>query len=148
MWFTRVISGSLGQLNVIHLIHYRILGELGVEQSLYSKYGGFSKVNRIVMAFYDELLDSDEIGPYFDHIDMKRQIDHQTKFIAFLLGGPAHYEPDHLQRVHEGLKITKPHFDELKVIFRRTLENFDFSLEDTNTVLDIIDSYRNQVVAE
>jgi hemoglobin len=119
-----------------------------MEQSLYNKYGGFSKVNRIVMAFYDGLLDSDEIGPYFDHIDMNRQIDHQTKFVVFLLGGPAHFAPDHLQRVHEGLKITDLHFDELKVIFGRTLENSGFSLEDTNTVLDIIESYRNQVVAE
>lgn len=30
--------------------------------SLYEKYGGFAVVNRIVMAFYDALLDSDELG--------------------------------------------------------------------------------------
>jgi len=119
-----------------------------MEQSLYNKYGGFSQVNRIVMAFYDDLLDSDEIGPYFDHVDMKRQIDHQTKFIAFLLGGPAHFAPDHLKRVHDGLRITEAHFDELKVIFRGTLENSNFSPEDVVTVLDLIEYYRNQVVAE
>ena len=114
--------------------------------TLYDKYGGFSKVNHIVMAFYDVLLDSDEIGPYFDNVDMKRQIDHQTKFIAFLLGGPAHFEDDHLERVHEGLNITNAHFDELKVIFGDTLASSDFSPEDVEVVLGKIESYRNQVI--
>ena len=39
----------------------------------------------------DGALDSDEIGPYFDNIDMRQQIDHQTKFIASLMGGPTMY---------------------------------------------------------
>ncbi len=57
------------------------------EQSLFDKYGGFSKVSKIVLAFYDTLLDSDEIGPFFDDIDMTKMVDHQTKFVASLLGG-------------------------------------------------------------
>ena len=49
------------------------------EQTLYEKYGGFSNVSKIVFAFYDTLLDDDDIGPFFDDIDMAKMVDHQTK---------------------------------------------------------------------
>ena len=32
------------------------------EQSMFEKYGGFSKISRVVLSFYDTLLDSDDIG--------------------------------------------------------------------------------------
>ena len=56
--------------------------------STFQKYGGFSTVSRVVMTFYDKVLDSDVVGPFFDDIDMPRQIDHQTKFVASIMGGP------------------------------------------------------------
>ena len=43
-----------------------------VERTLYEKYGGFSQVSKIVLSFYDTLLDNDEIGPFFDDVDMSR----------------------------------------------------------------------------
>lgn len=67
------------------------------EQTLYEKYGGFSQVSKIVLAFYDTLLDDDDIGPFFDDVDMARMVDHQTKFIASLLGGPAAYTDNQLR---------------------------------------------------
>ncbi len=50
--------------------------------SLFEKYGGFASVSKIVSAFYNKAIDSDVIRPYFDNIDMRELIDHQTKFIA------------------------------------------------------------------
>jgi len=44
--------------------------------SLFELYGGFASVSKIVMAFYDKILDSDIAGPYFDDVDMKALIDH------------------------------------------------------------------------
>jgi hemoglobin len=40
--------------------------------------GGFAKVRLLVSEFYDRVLDSDTLAPYFDGIDMRRLIDHQT----------------------------------------------------------------------
>ena len=57
-------------------------------RSLFDKYGGFASVSKVVMTFYTKVLDSDVIGDYFDGIDMRRLIDHQTKFIATIMGGP------------------------------------------------------------
>ena len=57
-------------------------------RSTFEKYGGFAKISRIVAAFYDKVLDSPRLSPFFEGTSMKRQIDHQTKFIASLMGGP------------------------------------------------------------
>ena len=44
-------------------------------RSLFEKYGGFKTVSKIVMDFYEMALDSDQIGDYFENIDMGRLID-------------------------------------------------------------------------
>lgn len=116
--------------------------------SLYEKYGGFSKVNKIVMAFYDSLLDSDEIGPYFDDIDMSRLIDHQTKFIAMLLGGPASYSDEKLGRAHASLGVTGNHFDEMKRILYVTLDEHGVETLDADTVMDAIEARRYIIVLD
>lgn len=116
--------------------------------SLYDKYGGFSRVNKIVMDFYDSLLDSDEIGPYFDDIDMSRLIDHQTKFVAMLLGGPASYTDEKLGRAHASLGVTDGHFDEMKRIFYITLNEHGFATSDADTVMEAIEARRSVIVRE
>lgn len=115
-------------------------------KTLYEKYGGFAQINRVVMAFYDALLDSDEIGPYFDDVDMKRLIDHQTKFVAALMGGPAEFTDDHLKRAHTGLGITPAHFDEMKTILGETLADAGIEPQDIETVLGAIEARRGVVV--
>ena len=115
--------------------------------SLYEKYGGFAVVNRIVMALYDALLDSDELGDYFEDVDMKRQIDHQTKFIAYLLGGPASYSNEHLQRAHARLDITHPHFEEMKAILARTLADHGIEAPDVAALMAEVEARRHVIVA-
>ncbi len=58
-------------------------------KTMFERYGGFAAVSRVVSSFYDKILDSDITSPYFADIDMAKQIDHQTKFVAYLMGGPA-----------------------------------------------------------
>jgi len=114
--------------------------------TLYEKYGGFGSVNKVVMAFYDSLLDSDEIGPYFDEIDMPRLIDHQTKFVAMLLGGPVSYSDDQLGNAHRTLGITNEHFDQMKSILFETLTDHSFEVIDANVVMDAIEQRRQSIV--
>lgn len=120
---------------------------IGMTRTLYEKYGGFSQINRVVMDFYDNLLDNDEVGPYFDDVDMPRLIDHQTKFLAYLLGGPANFADDHLERAHASLNITPGHFDEMKTILSDTLQEAGFSSDDLGTVMRAIEAHRDQVVS-
>ena len=115
-------------------------------QTLFDKYGGFACINRVVMAFYDTLLDSDEIGPYFDDVEMERLIDHQTKFISFLLGGPVEFPDKQLKHAHANLGVTDAHFDLMKAILGDTLARFDFDLQDIQVVLDEIENRRPLIV--
>ena len=87
------------------------------------------------MAFYDRVLDCDEIGHFFDNIDMRRLVDHQTKFVASLLGGPASYTDEQLRRLHSHLDITNAHFDELEMVLQDALEHHNVAKEDIAVVV-------------
>jgi hemoglobin len=123
------------------------VGATGRGGSIFDRYGGFAKVSRVVSAFYDRVLDSPVLGPYFAGIDMRRQIDHQTKFIASLMGGPASFTSEHLERVHARLDIDDRAFDELVDLLRETLEDFDFDESDIATVYGEVVSYRSVIVS-
>ena len=41
-------------------------------QTIFERYGGFAKVNRIVMSFYDRVVESEIMSPYFINTDMKQ----------------------------------------------------------------------------
>ena len=90
-------------------------------RSIFEKYGGFAQVSKVVMSFYDKVLDSEIIGPYFDNVDMRRLIDHQTKFIASVMGGPASFSNEALRQVHANLDIDKNSFDEMTRLLTETL---------------------------
>jgi hemoglobin len=118
-----------------------------MRQTIFEKYGGFAKISRIVMSFYDKVLDSPVTSPYFASTDMRRLIDHQTKFIAAVMGGPASYTNDHIERVHARLDITEGAFKEAVDLLTETLEDYNFEDEDTQTVIERIMGYKNHVVA-
>lgn len=116
------------------------------QQTLFEKYGGFSKVSKMVLAFYDTLLDSDEIGPFFDDIDMSKMVDHQTKFVASLLGGPASYSDKQLHQLHNHLDIHDAHFDELKDVLKDTLSDHGVEPADVEAVLQAFEQRRSYIV--
>ncbi len=116
-------------------------------QTMFERYGGFVTVSRIVSAFYDKVMDSPDLAGYFAGIDMKRLIDHQTKFIAALMGGPISYTNDHLERVHAHLKIEAAHFDEAVAILRETFEDFEMDETDIANIHSDIMSRKKFIVA-
>lgn len=108
--------------------------------SMFDRYGGFASVSKIVMAFYDKVLDSDIAGPYFDDVDMKSLIDHQTKFIAQVMGGPTSFSNEALQSVHAKHNIDRKAFDEVAGLLRESLEDFDVAERDIETIIDEVAS--------
>lgn len=114
--------------------------------TLFEKYGGFAKVSRIVSAFYEKVLDSEILAPYFENVEMRRLIDHQTKFIAQVMGGPASYTNQELQRVHEHVDVTDEAFAEMGMLMRETLEDFDLDEEDVEFIGNEIVSRKPYIV--
>ena len=109
--------------------------------SMFERYGGFATISKVVMAFYDKALDPDVIGDYFEEIGMPQLIDHQTKFIAMAMGGPASYTNEMLRQVHASLEIDTPAFNETVSLLQQTLEEFEVQPEDVNV---IIEDFRNR----
>jgi hemoglobin len=118
-----------------------------MRKSIFERYGGFTNVSRVVMSFYEKILDSPATSPYFANTDMKRLIDHQTKFFATLMGGPASYNNEHLERVHERLGITEDAFLVAMDLMTETLEDFNFKDEDIRAVESEMMNRKNFIVA-
>ena len=117
-----------------------------MEKSLFDKYGGFSTISRIVLTLYDRLLDDDDIGPFFDDVDLPNLIDHQTKFVSSLMGGPASFTDDHIERAHRHMPIENTHFDKLKAIVKKTLSDFDVAPDDIQTILNAFEQRRTILI--
>lgn len=117
-----------------------------MSKSMFERYGGFASVSKIVMSFYDKVLDSDIIGHHFEDVEMSRQIDHQTKFIASVMGGPASYSDDALHRVHAQLGIDQEQFDEMTTLLEETLEDFDFDRRDIDEVMGHIRARARHII--
>jgi hemoglobin len=101
----------------------------------FDRHGGFATVSRIVLAFYDRILDDDDVGPYFDGVDLPRLIDHQTKFIAFIMGGPASFSDEHLSRVHQRHNIALADFNRMVDILAGVLAEAGIEGEDHALVI-------------
>lgn len=114
--------------------------------TLFQKYGGFASISRVVLTFYDKALDSEQIGDFFDDIDMPRLIDHQTKFIASLLGGPASYSDARLQQIHAHLGVSDADMDEMAALLAEALEEHGFEPADRDAALREIEARRNLIV--
>ena len=117
-----------------------------MEKSIYDQLGGFTTVRKIVIEFYNRVLDEDELSQYFEKVNMERQIDHQTKFISMLLGGPASFTDSHLRNVHIRLNITNDHFELIKELIIETLEDFDLDEKSVAYISDEFEKRRNLIV--
>lgn len=108
--------------------------------TMFTRYGGFATISKVVMDFYDRVLDSDVLARYFDGVDLRRLIDHQTKFVASIMGGPASYTDQQLGQLHAHLAIDRRSFDEMVRLFSETLEDHDFSRSDIAAVAGELES--------
>ena len=114
--------------------------------SLFDKYGGFANISKVVSAFYERAIDSDIIGPYFDDVDMRAMVDHQTKFIASVMGGPASYSDEALHKVHASHHIDHAAFAEMAALLRQTLVDSGIQPDDVELVMNEIAARESVVV--
>ena len=114
--------------------------------SLFQRLGGFAQIRKVVSELYDRILDSD-LERYFAGVDVRRLIDHQTKFIASIMGGPASFSDEHLQRAHKHLGIGQEDFALLAELMRETLEDFDLDASDIDFVLREVGARQRAVVS-
>ena len=115
-------------------------------KTLFERLGGFSQVSKLVLEFYDRVLSTPSLATYFVGVDMKKQVDHQTKFFSYLMGGPASYSDEHLASVHARLDITSEDFDEMALTLRETLEDSGLDESDVAGVMSAFTSRKRLVL--
>ena len=117
-------------------------------ESLYSKYGGFETVSKVIHDFYNKLLLLDTFRPYFENMDTQRVMDHQTRFFCDIMGGPVAFEGRTLAEIHAGMNITDDVYAELSELLEETFEDHGLEAEDVNTIMTIVTDVKDQIVQQ
>lgn len=116
--------------------------------SVYDELGGFFAVRKIIIEFYNRVLDDPLLMDVFKGVDMDRVIDHQTKFFAMLLGGPDSYTDEEIKRIHIRLNLDHQNFDQTKKHLSETLYHFDLSDDHVNYVVNEFEIRRKFIVLD
>ena len=114
--------------------------------TMFTRYGGLAFVSRFVLSFYDRVLASGRLTPFFAHTDMQRLVEHQAKFVSSVMGGPASYTDAMLRHAHAHLDIDDAAYDEMIDLFRLTLRDFDIADADAETIISHLNLHRPQIV--
>ncbi|MET0633070.1 MAG: group 1 truncated hemoglobin [Xanthobacteraceae bacterium] len=114
--------------------------------TMFERYGGFAFVTRFVLSFYDRVLASAGLAPFFADTDMARLVEHQAKFISSVMGGPASYSDAKLRESHAHLQIDDRAFDEMIGLLRVTLADFKIADSDVKTIIADLDARRPNIV--
>lgn len=114
--------------------------------TLFDKYGGFNSVRYVVADFYKRAQLSPVIGKYFKGYKISRLVDHQTKFLVSIMGGPIAYSSEDLLGKHDGLGVTNEAFDEMARILQETLNEYGFDFDDIKLMLRELEVRRPLIV--
>jgi hemoglobin len=115
---------------------------------LFDKYGGFSTISAVVHKFYEKIGNTPKLDHYFSNADMAALIDHQTKFLSMVLGGPNQYTGRTLGAAHSFLKIKGEDFDLVGEILQETLEESGVEAADVGLIMGVVVSVKNDIVAK
>lgn len=114
--------------------------------TMFERYGGFPFISRVVLRFYDRVLDSARLAPFFANVDMQRLVEHQAKFISSVMGGPESYTDAMLHDAHAHLAIDATAFEDMIGLLRLTLEDFQIAPADVRAIVAELDARREQIV--
>ena len=73
--------------------------------TLYDRLGGETTVNAGVQQLYRKVLADGRIAPFFETVDMERQIAMQKAFLSWVLGGPDRYTGRDMRQAHKHLVV-------------------------------------------
>ncbi|MGD6855857.1 group I truncated hemoglobin [Bacillus infantis] len=116
-------------------------------QSLYEKVGGEEAVAKVVDYFYEELVLKDEtVQHFFVNTDIKKQKQHQTKFISFALGGPKNYTGKSMAKAHEGMDIQPEHFNAIATHLHDALAHYGVEEADIGQALEKVAALKDDII--
>ena len=115
--------------------------------TLFQKYGGVPTVTSIIKLFYSEVLKDPDVAKYFAKTHFQTLIDHQVRFVSFLLGkADKSYTPAYIFNAHSGRYITDSAYTDVINIFRNVLTFHHWEQRDVETVIAILETFRSTIV--
>jgi len=115
---------------------------------LYDKYGGFAALSPIIHAFYDKVLASPSLDRYFADLEMPALIEHQTKFLFKVFGGPNNETDRAMREAHAPHEITPEAFSEVAGMLKEALEEAKIEPADVVTILGVLAAMRPEIVVD
>jgi hemoglobin len=117
------------------------------DTELYDRLGGREGIRAVVDDFYDRLVDDEELGPFFENADLEKLRRTQTEFLCEAAGGPETYDAEPVREAHIHVPFTPEHIQRAIELLYRSLEAFDVSDEDAETVVEAVAAYEEALLA-
>ncbi len=114
---------------------------------IFDKYS-LSVIAKAVDLFYQQVLDTKELLPYFKNINMMKLRDHQVELLSHVMGGPETYRISLLMQAHQSLNIPNSHFDLVVAKLQKSLSDAGIEDQDNKYIMKVVESTRNLIVKE
>jgi hemoglobin len=118
--------------------------------SLFERIGGSDAVDAAVDVFYVKVLADERIKHFFEGVDMKRQANHQKRFLTYAFGGAKDYPGRSMRAAHKHLvddmDLSDIHFDAVVENLGTTLKELGVADDLIAEVASIAESTRNDVL--
>jgi truncated hemoglobin YjbI len=117
------------------------------QTSLFDRLGGSPAMTAASELFYRKVLADPVLSPYFDDVDMDRQVAKQAAFLTMAMGGPNQYTGRDLRAAHAGLPgLTDDHVDRVIGYLAQTLRELGAADDDITQAGAIAASVRDDVL--
>ena len=114
--------------------------------TIFERGGGFAALHGVVSDFYDRVLDTPCLPRHFAGVDMRRMVDHQTKFVAQVTGGPSSFTREQLMRAHARLSVTHAEFRQMAALLGEALEDRGVAAADVAETVSRMAAYEDCIV--
>jgi hemoglobin len=119
------------------------------DSSLYERLGGEAAITACVGMFYDRIMGDPKLSPFFDDLDMDKQINKQIAFMTMAFGGPHEYSGRDLRTAHARLinrGLDEGHFALVAGHLQATLETLSVPRPLIDEVLTLVGSTKGEVL--
>jgi ferredoxin-NADP reductase len=124
--------------------------EAGVVQAtadplaIYEDLGGMDAIRSVVERMYEYILADERLAPYFDESNVESLINHQSRFIAMVAGGPEYHE--HIAETHAHMNLRDEHFDAVLAYFHTALADHGVPDEYSHQLKSQLQQFRASTV--
>lgn len=118
--------------------------------TIYEQLGGRPAIEAAVEDFYRRVLADNELAPFFEDIDMDKQMAKQAGFLTMVTGGPNEYTGRDMRKAHAKLVergIGDRHVDLVIKHLGDTLAGLGVAPELIGQVAAVAESVRNDVLS-